>query len=430
MKIIRFPNPETFEEISKRPELERGQLEVTVVTILEMVKMNGDRALKDYSRQFDQVDLENLQVSEDEIKNAIKSLPTDLRDSIKIAQKNVEQFHASQFQPEQIIETTPGVKCWRKSTPIQKVGLYVPGGSAPLFSTLLMLGVPAKLAGCEEIVVCTPPVKDGSVDMSILYTADLLGIKKIFKTGGAQAIAAMAFGTESVPKVYKIFGPGNQYVTIAKQLAQMEGVAIDMPAGPSEVVIVADQTANPEFVAIDLLSQAEHGPDSQVILITTEEALITNVQDQIDLLIESLPRKDLAKRSLAHSQLILLENMDSAMDLVNTYAPEHLILMVSDPHALGSKIKNAGSVFIGSFTPESAGDYASGTNHTLPTNQFARMYSGVSLDSFQKNITFQEITSDGLQRLGPSIQKMATAEKLTAHSLAVELRLNQIKKKQ
>lgn len=426
MKIIKYPKPETFEEISTRPEIERGQLEITVVTILEMVKSKGDEALKDYSQQFDQVSLGDFQVSDIEIENAIIAIPKDLKEAINVARSNIEKFHASQIQPEQIVETTDGVKCWRKRAPVEKVGLYIPGGSAPLFSTLLMLGVPACLAGCEEIVVCTPPQKDGSVDKSILYTAHQLGLKKIFKIGGAQAIAAMTFGTETIPKVYKIFGPGNQFVTVAKQLAQMEGIAIDMPAGPSEVAIVADQTAHPSFIAADLLSQAEHGPDSQVILVTTEESLINRVQDQLDVMIKTLPRKDLVEQSLTHCQLILVEDMNMAMDLVNTYAPEHLILLVSDPSFLISRIKNAGSVFIGPYTPESAGDYASGTNHTLPTNQFARMYSGVSLDSFQKFITFQEISASGLKLLGPTIQKLANTENLTAHGLAVEVRLNQI----
>jgi histidinol dehydrogenase len=429
MKVIKYPKYETFEELSARPELERGQLEITVVTILEMVKNDGDAALKRYSQQFDQVEIDNFMVTDDEFKNAIISVPEDLKESINIARANIEKFHTSQVLPEQIVETTPGVQCWRKSTPIEKVGLYVPGGSAPLFSTLLMLGVPARLAGCEEIVVCTPPSGNGKIDNTILYVAHELGIKKVYKTGGAQAIAAMTFGTETIPKVHKIFGPGNQYVTVAKQLAQMEGVAIDMPAGPSEVAIVADHSANPAFIAADLLSQAEHGPDSQVLLVTTEQSLLDLVQNEINNQLKILSRREFAEKSLDHSNLILVEDMNTAMDLVNIYAPEHLILQVTDPHALSSQVKNAGSVFLGLYTPESAGDYASGTNHTLPTNQYARMYSGVSLDSFQKNITFQEISVEGLRHLGPTIQKMAETENLTAHSLSVEVRINQIEKK-
>jgi histidinol dehydrogenase len=428
MKIIKYPKKETFHELSIRPEIERGALEITVVTILEMVKNEGDAALRRYSRQFDQVDLDNFLVTEEEVDTALNSMPSELKDAIKKAQKNIEKFHLSQVIPDQVVETTPGVKCWNKKSAIEKVGLYVPGGSAPLFSTLLMLGIPAHLAGCEEIVVCTPPTPNGSIDKSILYIAHELGIKKVFKIGGSQAIAAMAFGTETIPNVYKIFGPGNQYVTIAKQLVQMEGVAIDMPAGPSEVAIIADHSANPSFIAADLLSQAEHGPDSQVLLVTTEESLIIRVQDELKNQLQTLSRRDLAEQSLAHSKLILVEDMNSAMNLVNMYAPEHLILLVTDPHALSSQVRNAGSVFLGPYTPESAGDYASGTNHTLPTNQFARMYSGVSLDSFQKSISFQEISAQGLLQLGPIVQKMAETENLTAHSMSVDVRLNQIKK--
>lgn len=426
MKIIKYPKSETFEELSIRPELERGQLEVTVVTILEMVKSEGDKALKRYSRQFDQVEIEDFLVSEVEFQDAINSISEALKNSVKVAQKNIEKFHSAQIQPHQIVETTPGVKCWRKRTSIEKVGLYIPGGSAPLFSTLLMLGIPARLAGCEEIIVCTPPTPDGTVNKTILYVAHELGIEKVYKTGGAQAIAAMTFGTETIPKVYKIFGPGNQYVTVAKQLAQMEGVAIDMPAGPSEVAIVADKSANPSFIAADLLSQAEHGPDSQVLMVTTEESLIDQVQYELEDQIRALDRRELAEKSLSNSKLILVEDIKVAMNLINTYAPEHLILQVRDPQSLSRMVKNAGSVFLGDYTPESAGDYASGTNHTLPTNQYARMYGGVSLESFQKSITFQEISKKGLMQLGPAIQLMAETEKLTAHSKSVKVRLRQI----
>ena len=428
LRIIKYPKKEKFFEIAIRPEFDRSELEKTVTSILQTVKEEGDTALKRYSKQFDLVDIENFLVTEKEFEFAVNSVSTDLKDAIKTAQKNIEKFHACQVQPEQIVETSPGVRCWRKSTPIDKVGLYIPGGSAPLFSSLLMLGVPARLAGCEEIAVCTPPTKNGSVDTTILYTAHELGIKQVFKTGGAQAIAAMAFGTETIPNVYKIFGPGNQFVTMAKQLVQLEGIAIDLPAGPSEVAIIADQNANPAFIAADLLSQAEHGPDSQVLLVTTEEVLIDQVQDNLQKQLETLPRRELAEQSLAHSRLVLVEDLKAAIDLVNIYAPEHLILLVADPHAFSSQVKNAGSVFLGPFTPESAGDYASGTNHTLPTNRYARMYSGVSLDSFLTNITFQEISAEGLQQLGPIVQKMAETEKLTGHSLSIEVRLNQIKK--
>lgn len=427
MKVIKYPKKEAFSDISVRPELERGVLEMTVVTILETVKNNGDAALKKYTKQFDGVDIENFEVTSEEFEKAINAVPNDLKDTIKIAQYNIEKFHTSQITGEQIIETSPGVKCWRKSTPIDKVGLYVPGGSLPLFSTLLMLGVPARIAGCEEIIVCTPPTKNGLIDSNILFIAHELGIKHVYKTGGAQAIGAMAFGTESIPNVYKIFGPGNQYVTVAKQLVQMEGVAIDMPAGPSEVAIVADQSAHAAFIASDLLAQAEHGPDSQVLLVSVDGALIDQVQDQLQLQLKTLPRREIAEQALAHSKLVLVEDLETAIELVNIYVPEHLILMVSDPHNISSQVKNAGSVFLGPFTPESAGDYASGTNHTLPTNRYARMYSGVSLDSFLTTITFQEITAEGLQQLGPVIQKLAETEKLVAHSKSVEVRLNQIK---
>jgi histidinol dehydrogenase len=429
MKVIKYPKKETFADISIRPEIERGALEMAVVTILEMVKNDGDVALKQYSKQFDKVSIENFRVTPEEFDTAINNVPNDLKDKIKIAQRNIEKFHTSQLQPEQIVETSPGVRCWRKSSPIDKVGLYVPGGSVPLFSTLLMLGIPARLAECEEIIVCTPPAKNGSVDSTTLYIAHKLGIKQVFKVGGAQAIAAMAFGTDSIPNVYKIFGPGNQYVTVAKQLVQMEGVAIDMPAGPSEVAIIADQYAHPAFIASDLLAQAEHGPDSQVLLVSIDETLIDQVQDHLQLQLKTLPRREIAEKALINSKILLVEDLETAMELINIYAPEHLILSVSDPHTLSSQVKNAGSVFLGPFTPESAGDYASGTNHTLPTNRYARMYSGVSLDSFLTTITFQQISAEGLQQLGPVVQKLAETEKLKAHSFSVEIRLDQIKEK-
>jgi histidinol dehydrogenase len=390
---------------------------------LKQVKLNGDQALKDYTLQFDKVQLTDLRVSAEEIQEAHSQVSQALKDSIALARVNIEKFHNTQKQPVHKTETQPGVVCWRKNVAIDKVGLYIPGGTAPLFSTVLMLGIPAQIAGCKEIILCTPAGRSGKVHPAILYTADILGIHKIFKIGGAQAIAAMAYGTETIPAVYKIFGPGNQYVTAAKQLINKEGIAIDMPAGPSEVAVYADDSANPAFVAADLLSQAEHGRDSQVILVSQSERLIVAVQEQITRQLRQLPREAVAMQALENSKAILVNTEEEAIDLLNEYAAEHLILSVDYAESVAEQIVNAGSVFLGHYTPESAGDYASGTNHTLPTNGFAKAYSGVSLDSFVKKITFQQITPAGLQHIGPAIETMAAAEELMAHKHAVTIRL-------
>jgi histidinol dehydrogenase len=423
MKIVKYPQCSEWTEILKRPELDQSGLELKILSILNEVKNSGDEALIDFSQKFDKVKLKSIQVSEDEIAEAKKNIDPKLKEAIQIAAANVEKFHKVQQEEVKRIETMPGVTCWRKSLPITKVGIYIPGGTAPLFSTIIMLAVPAKIAGCEEVVLCTPPAKDGSVNPAILYTADLLGVTKIFKVGGAQAIAAMAYGTQSIPKVYKIFGPGNQYVTAAKQMVSREGVAIDMPAGPSEVAVIADADAEASFIAADLLSQAEHGQDSQVLLVTDSEELIAKVQAEIKIQLSKLSREAFAAKALAHSFYILVHDLNEAMDLINEYAPEHLILQVQDAEKYSEKVKNAGSVFIGSYTPEAAGDYASGTNHTLPTNGYARAYSGVSLDSFIKKVTFQQISKEGIRNIGHVIEKMAEAEGLDAHKNAVALRL-------
>jgi len=427
MKEIILPPKESWEKLCRRPELAVSELENFVRSILKDVKLNSDKAVRRYSDKFDGVPMGNLVVSSDEILQSVSLIPRELKDAINIARKNIESFHSSQIIPEQAIETFNGVRCWRRSVPIEKAGLYVPGGIAPLFSTLLMLGIPAKLAGCEEIIVCTPPSKDGRVSPLILYTAQLLGISRIFKVGGAQAIAAMAYGTETIPKVYKIFGPGNQYVTKAKELVQQDGIAIDMPAGPSEVLVIADNNANPEFIAADLLSQAEHGPDSQVIMLTIYPELLKSVKSEIENQVKLLLRKDIALKALEHSKLIMLSTLDDCIDFSNLYAPEHLIINTADANSLVGKVKNAGSVFLGNFSCESAGDYASGTNHTLPTNGFAKNYSGVSVDSFVKKITFQEISAEGMINLGPTIELMAEAESLTGHKKAVSVRLKNLK---
>ena len=427
MKEFKLPTKESWEKLCRRPEIPGDDLENRVREILNNVKSNSDKAIKSYSMKFDGVPLENLVVSSDEILQSASQIPRELKDAINVAKKNIEIFHSAQIIDEPVVETVNGVRCWRRSVPIEKAGLYVPGGSTPLFSTLLMLGIPAKLAGCEEIIVCTPPGKDGSVSPLILYTAQLIGISRIFKVGGAQAIASMAYGTESIPKVYKIFGPGNQYVTKAKELVQQDGIAIDMPAGPSEVLVIADKKANPEFIAADLLSQAEHGPDSQVIMLTNDQELMESVKAEIDKQVKLLLRKDIALKALEHSKLILLPTLYDCMDFSNLYAPEHLIINTTDPNSLAGKVKNAGSVFLGNFSCESAGDYASGTNHTLPTNGFAKNHSGVSVESFMKKITFQEISADGMINLGPTIELMAEAESLTGHKNAVSVRLKNLK---
>ncbi|MBK6984273.1 MAG: histidinol dehydrogenase [Bacteroidetes bacterium] len=423
METIKYPNKETWKDILKRPTIDTTSLEATVQSVLLDIKANGQSAVKKYTLQFDKVDLENILVSNDEFSVAEKSISTELKQAIQLAKSNIETFHSAQKEEVKIIETMPGVKCWRKSIAIQKVGLYIPGGTAPLFSTVLMLGVPAKLAGCEEIILCTPPDSNGNVNPAILYTAQLIGITKVFKVGGVQAIGAMAYGTEIIPQVYKIFGPGNQYVTCAKQLVNKQGVAIDMPAGPSEVAVLVDDTCVPEFVAADLLSQAEHGSDSQVILVSTNEDAIQNIQTELIKQLALLPRKEFATKALENSKAILVKTTNEAIDLLNEYAPEHLIIACANDEQLAEQVVNAGSVFLGNYSCESAGDYASGTNHTLPTNGYAKAYSGVSLDSFVKKITYQKLSKEGINTIGPAIELMAEAEGLQAHKNAVTLRL-------
>jgi histidinol dehydrogenase len=426
MKIIVEPKVEDFELLSKRPELDLISLESSVMEVFNAVKQNGDEALKVYTKKFDSVEITNLLVSKSEIEEANALVSDELKQSINTAKANIEKFHSSQKESVSKIETMSGVTCWRKSVGIEKVGIYIPGGTAPLFSTVLMLAIPAQLAGCKEIILCTPPNKDGEINPAILYTANLCGVKTIVKVGGAQAVAAMTFGTESVLKVSKIFGPGNQYVTCAKQLATRFGIAIDMPAGPSEVLVYADDTCVPEFVAADLLSQAEHGNDSQVILLCADDKIARAVVAETDKQLQVLNRKDFASNSLENSKVIIISNNSNAIDFINYYAPEHLILACDNAGQVAEQITNAGSVFIGNYTPESAGDYASGTNHTLPTNGYARNYSGVSLDSFVKKITFQKITEQGLKNIGKTIEVMAEAEGLTAHKNAVTIRLNKL----
>lgn len=423
MEIIRYPSQEEWASIAKRPTLDVTSLFDTVRSVLNDVRNNGDDAVRRYEEKFDKVLLSELVVSESEKEEAYGLVDESLKNAICFAHKNIETFHASQRFTGRKIETTSGVTCWQKAVAIEKVGLYVPGGTAPLFSTVLMLAVPAKIAGCKEIVLCTPPGKDGKVNPAILYAAKVAGVSKVCKIGGIQAVAAMAYGTESVPKVYKIFGPGNQYVTAAKQLVSLKDVAIDMPAGPSEVAVIADASANPEFIAADFLSQAEHGKDSQAILVTVDEALIQPVCDAIKSQLSVLPRAEITAQALTNSRIILMKDKNEVMDFINYYAPEHLIIQTEDYAELAEKVENAGSVFMGPYTPESAGDYASGTNHTLPTNGYAHAYSGVNLDSFIKKITFQEITSEGISKLGPTIQIMAENEQLEAHRNAVTVRL-------
>ncbi|MDZ4679190.1 MAG: histidinol dehydrogenase [Saprospiraceae bacterium] len=418
-----LPERSEWPSLMRRPAMDIASLETVVDSILRAVKEEGDVAVKRYTHQFDQAEITVLAVSEAEFLAAEQTLEEDLKAAIRLAKDNIERFHIRQHDTVEVIETMPGVRCWRKSMPIEKVGLYIPGGTAPLFSTVLMLGIPAALAGCNEVVLCSPPQTDGSIHPAILYAARLAGIRSVFKAGGVQAIGAMAYGTESIPAVYKIFGPGNQYVTCAKQLVQHSGVSIDLPAGPSEVLVCADHTANPEFVAADLLSQAEHGADSQVVLVAFEETFVQQVLAAIERQLESLPRRDIAQAAMANSVAVVLKNRSDATDFINAYAPEHLILSVEDATAFSAGIANAGSVFLGHYTPESVGDYASGTNHTLPTNGFARTYSGVSLDSFVKKITFQEITREGLELLGPAVMCMAEAEALVGHSRAVGVRI-------
>ncbi|TRX52370.1 histidinol dehydrogenase [Fulvivirga sp. M361] len=426
MQIINNPNPSEWAELLTRPVFEAEFLQSAVKNILNRVRTSGDQALIDFNLKFDQAVTHNLSVTQEEITSAIAQVETSLKDAIRKAADNIHKFHKAQERATLEVETMPGVTCWRKSVAIPNVGIYIPGGTAPLFSTVLMLGIPASIAGCNEIVLCTPPGKDGTIHPAILFAADLVGVTKIYKTGGAQAVAAMAYGTETVPKVDKIFGPGNQYVTEAKQQVSLEGIAIDMPAGPSELAIIADETAEPAFIASDLLSQAEHGNDSQVILICTDEAQVAKVNRALDEQLASLPRKEMAGKSLQNSKAIIVPDLTIAVALSNAYAPEHLIICTKEAETVAEEIVNAGSVFIGDLTPESAGDYASGTNHTLPTNGAARAYSGVSLDSFTKQITYQKIDQAGLKSLGPAIEEMAAAEQLEAHKRAVTIRLEKI----
>ena len=423
MILISNPDKSQWQEILKRPVMNTENLFDTVRSVIDRVKAEGDRAVLDYEEKFDKVVLASLAVLEEEQQEAENLVSEDLKAAIRLAKQNIETFHAAQRFEGKKVQTQPGVTCWQKSVGIEKVGLYIPGGTAPLFSTVLMLAVPAKIAGCKEIVLCTPPGRDGKVHPAVLFAAKVAGVNRIFKAGGIQAIAAMAYGTESVPKVYKIFGPGNQYVTAAKQLVSLRDVAIDMPAGPSEVEVLADETANPVFVAADLLSQAEHGVDSQAVLITTSVELQQAVKVEVERQLALLPRKEIAEKSLANSKLIVVDSMKEAIELTNAYAPEHLIIETKDYLSLAERIVNAGSVFLGSLTPESAGDYASGTNHTLPTNGYAKAYSGVSLDSFIRKITFQEIKPEGLNSIGPAIELMAANEQLDAHKNAVSVRL-------
>lgn len=425
MILITNPDKDQWANLLKRPTLDTESLFDTVKAIIERVKTEGDRAVLDYEAQFDKVSLSSLSVSAQEMDEAETLVSDELKAAIRLSAQNIETFHAAQRFNGAKVETQPGVTCWQKAVAIEKVGLYVPGGTAPLFSTVLMLALPARIAGCREIVLCTPPARDGKVHPAVLYAARVAGVSRIFKAGGVQAIAAMAYGTESVPKVYKIFGPGNQYVTAAKQLVSLRDVAIDMPAGPSEVEVLADESANPTFVAADLLSQAEHGVDSQALLITTSATLQQAVKAEVERQLALLPRKEIAEKSLANSKLIVVSSMDEALEMTNQYAPEHLIIETTNPEEEAAHVVNAGSVFLGSYSPESAGDYASGTNHTLPTNGYAKAYSGVSLDSFIRKITFQQLTLEGIQRIGPAIEIMAANEHLDAHKQAVSVRIKQ-----
>ena len=426
MKIYKNPTAEQLNEIVARPTKDAADLTAIVDAVLDDVRHRGDAAVRDYELKFDKVDLPSLAVTEAEFAAAEALVSQELRNALELAHANIARFHEAQTFTSNVVETSPGVRCWQKSVAIERVGLYVPGGTAPLFSTVLMLATPARIAGCREMVLCTPPQRDGSVHPAILVAARIAGVTKVFKTGGVQAIAAMAYGTESVPKVYKIFGPGNQYVQAAKQMVALNDVAIDMPAGPSEVAVIADRTANAAFVAADLLSQAEHGRDSQVLLITDSAALLTDVQHEVQRQVAELPRHDIAAAALENSRLVLVESIDEALVLSNSYAPEHLIIETEDAEALAERVVNAGSVFIGHLTPESAGDYASGTNHTLPTNGWARAYSGVNLDAFCRKITFQQITPEGIGNIGPAVEAMAAAEQLDAHRNAMTLRREKV----
>lgn len=426
MQIIKYPKPEELKELLERPHKDAEELGATVRTVLERVRMGGDEAVKEYEHTFDKVQLDSLAVTEEEMDEAERLVSPELRAALEQAHSNIAKFHSAQLFDDKKIETSPGVVCWQKAVAIEKVGLYIPGGTAPLFSTVLMLATPARIAGCKEIVLCTPPGKDGKVHPAILVAARVAGVNRIFKAGGVQAIGAMAYGTETVPKVSKIFGPGNQYVMAAKQQVSLHDVAIDMPAGPSEVAVVADNTANPVFVAADLLSQAEHGADSQVVMISTSETMIGKVAEEVESQLQQLPRKELAGLSLEKSKLILVGNREEAVRIVNEYAPEHLILAVDDYMDFAERVVNAGSVFLGNYSCESAGDYASGTNHTLPTSGYAKAYSGVSLDSFIRKITFQELTAEGIRSIGRTVEIMAENELLDAHKNAMTVRLETV----
>lgn len=426
MKLVINPPKKEWSDILQRPVFDAKNLMPMVQEVLNAIQEKGDQAVKDYTLSFDQVNLSSIQLNEDQINQIASTLDSHVKRAIEVAKINIEKFHQTQFQKVEKVETMPGVWCWRKSIGIEKVGMYIPGGTAPLFSTVLMLGIPASIAGCKEIILCTPPNKDGKIDAAIAYAAQLIGIKNIYTIGGVQAIGAMAFGTESVPKVYKIFGPGNQYVTAAKQLVQQYGTAIDMPAGPSEVCVWADETAIPSFVAADLLSQAEHGADSQVLLVASEEKIVQQIKQALDEQLLLLSRKDFAEKALANSKAIVIHETEQALALINEYAPEHLILSIQQAEMMAEKVWNAGSVFIGNYSPESVGDYASGTNHTLPTNGYAKAYSGVSVDSFVKKITFQQLTERGLTNIAQTVIDMARAESLDAHSKAVQIRVDYI----
>ncbi len=426
MQVIKYPAKREWKKICRRPAIDTSSLEATVTNILKEVKQNGDEAVRRFSLMFDKVSLTDMQVPEHEMLEAVNMLSDDLKKAIEQARANIEKFHALQVHPVEVVETMPGVRCWRKSVAIEKVGLYIPGGTAPLFSTLLMLAIPANIAGCKEIVLCSPVNKDKKIHPAILYAAHLTGVTSIYKIGGVQAIGAMAYGTETIPQVYKIFGPGNQYVTSAKLLIQKDGVPIDMPAGPSEVAIYADDSAHPSFVAADLLSQAEHGADSQVMLVADKQETVDAILVQLDKQLSTLPRKQFAEKALENSHAIIVKDEKEALDLLNEYAAEHLILSCRNQEVMAEKVVNAGSVFLGHYSPESVGDYASGTNHTLPTNGYARAYSGVSVDSFFKKITFQQLSKEGIRNIGPAVELMAEAEGLIAHKLAVAVRLQEL----
>ena len=426
MNVIKYPRKEEWDALLKRPVMNVDTLRETVCKVLHEVKAGGDRAVMAYEKQFDKVELDTLSVTQEEMDEAELLVAPELKEALRLAHDNIEKFHASQRFESKKVEVRPGVTCWQKSIPIEKVGLYIPGGTAPLFSTVLMLATPARIAGCREIVLCTPPGRDGKVHPAILCAARIAGVDRIFKAGGVQAIGAMAYGTESIPKVYKIFGPGNQYVMAAKQQVSLHEVAIDMPAGPSEVEVLADASSNPVFVAADLLSQAEHGADSQVLLVSTDAALVEKVQTEVARQLEALPRKEIAAQALAHSKLVVVRDMDEAMELTNRYAPEHLIIETADYMQVAGRVVNAGSVFLGAYTPESAGDYASGTNHTLPTNGYATAYCGVNLDSYHRKVTFQELTPQGVRAIGPAVELMAAGEQLDAHRNAMTIRLESL----